>query len=162
MSRDWTKTLFPASFRGVPFWIKRDNMDTGRRLNVTDIPGSDTPFIEDLGAKHRPIEITGYYLSDTSDSEMTALETACDQDGAGVLVMPAQGPLTARCDHIKRDRQRDEMGRFAFEARFILDPRSGFATPQSALPAAYLAQLAFDANDALAAALPGFLSGVSV
>jgi prophage DNA circulation protein len=162
MSRDWMADFYSASWRGVGFWVKRDSMDTGRRLNVTEIPNSDVPFIEDLGAKHRNIEINGYFLSDVSDAEIISLENAIQQGGAGVLVMPAQGPLTARGENIKRDRQRDEMGRIGFEAKFILDPRSGFATPTPAYPADYLAQLAFDANDNMGAAMQAMLSGFQV
>jgi hypothetical protein len=160
--RDWTKTLYPASWRGLPFWVEHDATETGRRLNITDIPGADDPFIEDLGAKHRPIEIDGYYISDFSDAEMIAFENAINTKGAGTLVMPAQGPLTARGDHCKRSRFRDKMGRIGFTARFILDPRSGFANPTASYPADYLAQRAFDANDGLAAALGGLLGGLRV
>ena len=160
--RDWTRTLFDASFKGVPFWVKVDRMDTGRRLNVTEIPASDLPKIEDLGARQRPVEIHGYFLGDVSDVEMTALETVCNQPGAGTLVLPAQGPVTARCHIIKRHRDRDQMGRFGFDAQFVLDPRSGFAAPAAAYPADYLAQRAFDAADGLAAALPSVLGGLRV
>lgn len=156
--RNWTKSLYPASFRGIPFWVERDKMVTGRRLDGVEIPGSDVPFFEDLGAKKRPISINGYFIGDASDVEMTSLENACNQDGAGILVMPAQGPLTARCEDIDRDRMRDKMGLFAFVAKFWLDPRSGVGATAS-LPPAYLAQLAFDANDSLGNSLSGMLSG---
>lgn len=155
--RDWTKTLYPASFRGVPFWIRHDTQDIGRRLDVVEIPGAETPLIEDVGAKHQTIEVSGYMIGDASDAQMAALEAACNQVGAGVLVMPAQGPLTARCEHIKRDRHRDEMGKIVFEAHFVLDPRSSFALSSAALPADFLAQRAFDANDALKSALTGLI-----
>ena len=158
--RDWTRTLSPASFKGVPFWVRHDDMATGRRLNVSEIPNSDDPFFEDLGAKRRPVQISGYFIGDVSDAQMIALETVCGQKGAGPLSLPAQGLVTARCEDIKRRRDRDEMGKFAFEATFILDPRSGFANPTAALPAEYLAQRAFDASDGLAAALPGLISGL--
>jgi prophage DNA circulation protein len=160
--RDWLTTLYPASYKGVPFWVERDSMETGRRLDVTEIPNSDIPFIEDLGARQQPIDINGYFIGDVSDVQMTALEAVCGQAGAGPLVMPAQGPLTARCQHIKRDRLRDKMGRFGFNAVFILDPRSGAAAATAAYPAAYLAQLAFDANDQLGVALTGMLAGFQV
>lgn len=160
--RDWTQTLYSASYKGVPFWVKRDGGDVGRRLDVVDIPGADAPFIEDLGAKRQPIEISGYFIGDVSDVQMTALETVCNQAGAGVLVLPAQGPVTARCEDVKRSRERDQMGRFGFEAHFVLDPRSGFAGAAAALPADYLAQLAFDANDRLGVALVGVLAAFQV
>jgi prophage DNA circulation protein len=156
--RDWTATLWPASFKGVPFWVERDHADTGRRVSTTSFPGSDDPFNEDLGRKARYIEITGYFIGDVSDVEMTALEAACDTgSGPGVLVMPAQGPIAARCETIKRDRMRDKMGRFGFEAKFV---REGLASPLQ--PQEFLAQLAFDAVDALAAAAPAFLNGVGL
>lgn len=158
MTRDWTKTLYPFSFRGIPGWVERDNAEIGRRLDGVEIPGSDIPFFEDLGAKKQPIEIDGYFIGDVSDSQMTALENAGNQDGAGTLVMPAQGPLTARCEFIRRDRMRDRMGKFAFKAKFWLDPRSGGGATAS-LPPSYLAQLAFDANDSLGNSLSGMLSG---
>ena len=156
--RDWTKTLFLASFKGVPFWVKHDEMATGRRLDIADIPGSDIPLYEDLGAQHQIVQIVGYFIGDVSDAEMSALEKACGQAGPGVLVMPAQGPMNVRCEQIKRNRDRDQMGRFGFEATFFVDPRSGFASPQSAFPADYLAQIAFDASDGLGASLNGLMA----
>lgn len=159
--RDWTKTLMPSSYAGVPFWIERDNMTTGRRLDGVEIPGSDIPFFEDLGAKKRPIEIDGYFIGDVSDAQMTSLENACNRAGAFTLVMPAQGSLQARCDDIRRDRLRDKMGLFAFKAKFWLDPRAGGAGA-SAFPATYLAQMTFDANDNLGASLSGMLAGFTV
>lgn len=160
--RDWPKTLFPASFRGVPFWIKTDDMETGRRLDGVEIPGSDIPFFEDLGAKKQPIAIQGYFIGDFSDQQMTALEKACGQAGAGTLVMPAQGPLTARCEQIKRTRDRDQMGRFGFDATFFLDPRSGFPASQASFPSDFLAQRAFDAGDDLSLSLTSLTGGLQV
>jgi prophage DNA circulation protein len=160
--RDWTVTLNPASFRGVPFWIERDSQETGRRLDVVEIPAADAPIIEDLGARQQPVEIAGYFVGDVSDAQMTTLEAACNQAGPGVLVMPAQGPLTARCHHIKRDRMRDKMGYFGFQAAFVLDPRNGAGATAPAFPADYLAQLAFDAGDQLAGALGGLMQGIQI
>lgn len=159
---DWTKALFPTSFKGVPFWAQRDDLEAGRRLDVVEPPGSDTPFIEDLGARRQPVGISGYVIGDPSVAQMAALIAVCSQAGAGVLVLPTDGPLTARCLTIKRTRERDRMGKITFEARFMLDPASGFATPQAAYPAAYLAQLVFDTGDQLGAALSGALAGFQV
>ncbi len=159
MSRDWTKTLWPASFRGVPFWVERDNMTTGRRLSVVEFPGADTPFIEDLGGASTPIEITGYLLGDSSDAQIAALEQACFTQGAATLVLPAQGPVQARCEHIKRDRLRDKAGRFGFEAKFVID---GTAPAASSSVPEYQAQLTFDAGQGVVAAAGSFLAGASV
>ncbi len=158
MARDWPATLWPASFMGVPFWVERDHATTGRRISVTSFPGVDEPFNEDLGRIARTVEITGYFIGDVSDRGMTALETACESDaGVGVLVLPAQGPIQARCETIKRDRMRDKMGRFGFEAKFV---REGLSSPLA--PAEYLAQLAFDAAGTLAAAAPSLLGEIAL
>lgn len=155
MSRDWMATLWPSSYKGMPFWIEHDGGATGRRLAVTDLPGAEDPDVEDIGRKTRTIDVTGYMLGDVSDVQMTSLETICETVGPGVLVMPAQGPITAWCDEIKRDRLRDKMGYFGFTAKFI---RVG-GSPAGALPGPYLAQLAFDGVTALAGAAAGFLNG---
>jgi|SRR6185437_7226233 len=159
---DWTKTFFATSFKGVPFWAQRDDLEVGRRLDVVEPPGSDIPFIEDLGASKQPVDISGYVIGDASLTQMAALIAVCNQAGAGALVLPIDGPVSARCLKIKRTRERDRMGKITFEANFVLDPRSGFASPASAYPPAYLAQLAFDANDRLAGALGAMLSGFRV
>jgi prophage DNA circulation protein len=156
--RDWTATLWPASFAGVPFWVEDDGATTGRRVSTSSYAGVDEPFNEDLGRKARYIEIVGYFIGDVSDSQMTALELACDSTStAATLVMPAQGPIQARCEEIKRNRKRDKMGRFGFTARFV---REGLASPLQ--PTQFLAQLAFDAVDALSAAAPAFLNAVGL
>jgi prophage DNA circulation protein len=156
--RDWMATLWPASFMGVPFWVEDDGATTGRRVSTTSFPGVDEPFNEDLGRKARYIEISGYFIGDVSDGQMTALEAVCDGvSTAGTLVLPAQGPIQARCEDIKRNRKRDKMGRFGFTAKFV---REGLGSPLA--PSEFLAQLAFDAVGALTAAAPAFLNGVGL
>lgn len=154
MPRNWIVDLLPASFGGAPFFVETDHAMTGRRISVTEFPGSDEPFNEDLGRRARTIEIEGYCGGDTSDVQMLALEAACESGTASILVMPSQGPVLVRCLEIHRDRHRDKMGRFGFHARFV---REGVSSALA--PAEFLAQLAFDAGGALSAAASGFLSG---
>jgi prophage DNA circulation protein len=154
MTRNWIADLLPASFAGIPFFVERDYASTGRRIATTEFAGSDEPFNEDLGRTARTIEIGGYCGGDTSDAQMLALEATCDSGIAATLVMPAQGPVLVRCRQIRRERQRDKMGRFGFHAHFV---REGVSNALA--PAEFLAQLAFDAGSALSAAAPGFLSG---
>jgi prophage DNA circulation protein len=150
--------LMAASFKGVPFWIEKDQASVGRRLDITSYPGSDAWNIEDLGRLPEPIQISGYLIGEQSGSQISALEAAARLEGVGPLVLPAQGPQTARLLTIKRDRHRDKQGRFGFEAHFILIG-AAIATAQ---PAPYLAQLAFDAVGQLSAAAGGFLNGLQV
>ncbi len=152
MSRDWMATLLPASYGGVPFWVKEDSAETGRRLHVAVFPGANQPFIEDLGLPARRIEISGYTTGDASDAILAALEAAAETQGPATLVMPSQGPIQARCEKIKRRRDRDKMGYFGFEATFVREGISSVLTPMP-----YLAQTVFNGLSQFTSAAIGFL-----
>jgi prophage DNA circulation protein len=155
--RNWMASLWPASFRGAAFWVKHDSTESGRRLSVTSLPDNDIPDIEDLGGKPFNISVTGYTLGDASDGDIAAVEAMCNMPGAGPLVLPAQGPMFAWCESFHRQRERDEQGKFTFEARFVLSAPT-FGTANSS----YLAQLTFDAAALLSAAAPAFLAQVTL
>ncbi len=155
--RDWPSTLWPASFRGFPFFVESDQEHGGRRLAVHQFPGSETPFIEDLGQDVREFQVTAYLASDSSDSDSSSLVANLTTPGAGVLVLPVQGSITARLHHFSRDRTKDRMGYIGFTLNFI---REGAATPL--ISSLYLAQLVFDAVDTVAAATAGAAARVQV
>jgi prophage DNA circulation protein len=146
--------LFPASFNGAPFYVREDGAETGRRLHIAEFPGAETPFIEDLGQKANCFNVTGYVVGDDAVIAMATIEAACDIPGPGVLVMPAQGLIAALCKIVKRRRELDRAGLFAFTAEFV---RSGLASPLA--PAAVVAQAAFTAVTAYASAASGWLNG---
>ena len=157
MSRDWAADLWPASFKGVPFWAERDKDTVGKRLVVHEFPGRDDPFIEDLGAKARTFEVTAYFVDDAADSEADALIAAVLRTGAGVLVLPAQGPVNARAHIADRERVRDRAGYFGIQVKFY---QEGSATALA--PVDFLAQMVFDAGDALVGAAASLLASVSL
>ena len=157
MSRDWAADLWPASFKGVPFWAERDKDIFGKRLVVHEFPGRDDPFIEDLAAKARLFEVTAYFVDDTADSDADAFVAAMLQAGPGILVLPAQGPVMARGHAGERERVRDRAGYFGVQAKFY---QEGSSTPNA--PTDFLAQLVFDAGDALASVATSLLSSVSL
>ena len=157
MARDWAADLWPASFKGVPFWIERDKDAIGKRLVVHEFVGRDDPFIEDLGAKARTFDLTAYFVGDTADSDADALVAMVLQTGAGTLVLPAQGPVQARAHTAQRDRDKDKAGYFAFQMQFFQEGASVALSPVN-----FLAQLVFDANDAAASAAATLLGSVSL
>jgi prophage DNA circulation protein len=157
MSRDWAATLWPASFKGVPFWAERDKDVVGKRLAVHEFPGRDDPFIEDLGAKARTFDLTAYFVDDDADIEADAFIAAVLQAGPGVLVLPAQGPINARAHLAERERIRDRAGYFGIQAKFY---KEGAAVANA--PSDFLQQIVFDAGDALVGAATSLLSSVSL
>jgi len=151
IGRDWLRTLFPASFKGVPFQTERDEEEGGRRIVSHEFPGRDDPFNEDLGEAKRDFDVTAYLASDTVDVQATALTSVCAQRGAGILVLPTHGPITVRCLNFRRSREKDRAGRIAYTLRFV---REGAAT--SLVSFASLANMVFARADALASAVSVF------
>lgn len=155
--RNWLKTLYPASFKGVPFQTERDEEEGGRRIVTHEFPMRDIPFNEDLGAKKRDFDVTAYVASDNADGEAAALSAVCDQRGAGVLVLPTHGPILVRCLDWKRSREKDRAGKIAIALKFV---REGAAS--ALISVASLANMVFVKADAVAAAVAGFAEGAVV
>lgn len=122
--RDWTKTLRPASYRGVPFFVEGDTIDTGRRLEVHEFPHSDQPYVEDLGRVANHISVTAYVLSDRADSEEKALRAACERGGAALLSLPMER-LQAHCENCSRDFSKDRLGFVGFQLDFVREGLAG-------------------------------------
>lgn len=147
----WPATLWPSSFKGAAFWMEADKENGGRRLVTHQFPKRDDPFHEDLGEDARTWDLTLYLAGDASAAAAAALTATLAQAGPGTLVLPAQGPVQARCVTFSRDRSRDRMGFIGFSAHFTREGlgagAAAFATPD------YLIQLAYDGLAAVIAAV---------
>lgn len=148
MACDPAAELWPASFRGVPFWVMSDDEGGGRRLVIHEFPMRDDPFNEDLGSKARTYDVTAYLASEFTTSEAGALTAAMDRRGAGTLVLPTHGPLQVKAHEFKRSRERDRLGYIAYTLSFVVE---GAAT--ALFSAASLANLIFAAADGIGAAV---------
>lgn len=168
--RDWRKTLFPASFRGVPFETERDEEQGGRRIVGHEFPMRDTPFLEDLGEAKREYDITAYVAADDAETRAAALLAVFAQRGAGILVLPTHGPLTVRCVNFKRDREKDRAGKIAIAAKFWREGASGALFTISNLAnmvfagadAAVVATAAYAARAIVALSQPDFVVEAAV
>lgn len=147
MARDWLKSLFKASYKGVPFWVETDEESGGRRVVEHQFPMRDLPFLEDLGEDLRRFAVNAYVASDRADEEASSLVSICATRGAGTLVLPMHGPLLVRCLNFERERSKDRHGYLAFKLRFS---REG--APTAIVSVASLANLIFVGADALASA----------
>ena len=119
--RDWRKTLRPASFRGVPFYVESEDLNGGRRLALHEYAGGEATKIEDLGKATKKQDVTAYLLSDTADLKAKALQAACDLAGPGMLVMPLDGGFMAYAQGFRRAYHRDKLGYIGFDVTFIPD-----------------------------------------
>lgn len=117
---DWTTQLLPASFRGVPFYVRSHEQEAGRRIIESEYPLRDTPSTEDLGRKIEHYQFDAYVLGQDYFAQASALYQACVlQNTTGTLVHPYLGNITARCEGFRR-RETDKEGAIArIDLRFI-------------------------------------------
>ncbi|WIG52478.1 MAG: Phage tail/DNA circulation protein Mup43, N [Afipia sp.] len=146
--RDWLSTLWPASFKGVPFYFESDKEEGGRGLIVHEFPNRDDPFVEDLGEAPRYYSGSAYVHGDEADQLASSLKAALASRGAGTLVVPYFGPVTVHCQTFERQTQRDQMGYVAFEIKCV---RAGASSALISVP--FLQNQAFVAVDRAASAV---------
>jgi len=147
--RDWLSTLWPASYRGVPFYVERDSGEYGKRVQVHEYPNRDRWYPEELGQRARYYRVTGYLASDSIDTELSVLVEACTRQGGGTLVLPLEGQRQAICLKVQTERRKDRHGYIAVDLEFVEDP--GFGPAPWPLP--YFSGLVGQAASALATVL---------
>lgn len=146
--RDWLKTLWSASYKGVPFYFEEDR-EKGGRDNVKHVfPHRDAPYIEDMGEALRFYTGAAYVHGDNADQLATAFMAALASYGAGTLVVPYFGPVTVHCEEFERQTQRDKLGYVAFDVKFV---RAGAASAFVSVP--FLQNTAFVAASTLASTI---------
>lgn len=132
--RDWPRTMRPASFRGVPFYVERDQVDTGRRLVVHEFPLKDAPYIEDMGRDTNKISVTAYVIGDDADAQEKALRSACERGGAASLSLPIDR-FEVHCESCSRDFSKDKLGLVAFNLKFVREGAGAVVLPSGFLAA---------------------------
>lgn len=116
-----TDDLADASFRGVPFFVDKDEGSFGRRVVVHEYPMKDDAFLEDLGKSNRAFSVTAYVSGPGEGGQKDALVAACEQNGAGMLILPAEQPFMARLITAKVTRSKDKLGWFDIQMEFKAD-----------------------------------------
>lgn len=163
--RDWLSTLWPASYRGVPFFVERDSGEYGKRVQVHEYPNREAWYPEELGQRARYYRVTGYLASDSIDAELSTLVSAFTAPGGGTLALPLEGQRQAICLKVKTERRKDRHGYVAVDLEFVEDP--GFGSAPWPLPffsgkvgqAAVDLVVALEAGFAVAFAVTGFEAG---
>lgn len=154
MARDWVLSLRPASFRGVPFYVRSDGEAGARRLVQHDFAGGEAQLIEDFGAAERSFDVDAYVIGDGSDFAARALLTALDQRGPAPLTLPLAGPVMVHADSWWREWRLDKLGYIGFTLRFV---RAGSPSVAGIGPEA-VSGLAVAAVVSLSTALAGAFS----
>ena len=89
----WRDQLQPASFRGVPFFVRSADTEEGRRGVLHEYPLRDDPFVEDMGRKAGEFTLEAIIVGEDYFPARDALRNALKQPGAGELVHPTLGRM---------------------------------------------------------------------
>lgn len=118
--RDWRLTLYPASFRGVPFKVENEELgEAGRHVATHEFVRSEEVLSEDMGRRANKYRVTAYIANDLADVQGQLLVSACTRRGAGTLVLPWQGPVEVMCTGVRTSHERERIGYAAFELEFV-------------------------------------------
>lgn len=105
----WLDEFKQASFRDIEFFVDGHELGSGRRNQITEFPGRDDPYVEDLGRKARTRTMEAYVIGDDYHIQKNKLIKALDQAGPGKLVHPYDGILqVAITDYKVRETKREQ------------------------------------------------------
>jgi prophage DNA circulation protein len=118
----WHDLLRPASFRGVQFKVQAASRAGGRRGQTWEYPKAERNDDEDMGRRARRSTVTGYVVGSDYQYAADDLEDALSREGAGLLIHPVMGEMTARCEVYTRSERKNEGGMATFDMIFVEAP----------------------------------------
>ncbi|MCJ2098942.1 DNA circularization N-terminal domain-containing protein [Methylobacterium sp. E-046] len=162
--RNWPKTIPGASFKGFPFHVEDEGIgESGRLVALHPYAKAEVHGTEDMGRKARTYHVTGYIVGDDADAAAMAFVERCSTPSAGMLVLPITDPIIAHCVGCSTNNRKTEMGKVAFDLKF-LEQGSEAGGPSPIALGDRIAQGALDTlgdivSDAIAAFVPDELIG---
>lgn len=119
MADVYTQRLVQASWRGVVFSVRSEELPTGgRKTALHDFPNSDERFIEDLGEIPQRFTITAFVHGLDWLERAQALENALREAGPGRLVMPTFGAWTVWALPYSKTASQTTVGEIEFSLEF--------------------------------------------
>lgn len=144
--------LARGKFRGIEFLYETSEVTVGRRTVLTEFPGQDLPFSEDLGRAAQEFTLEMFVLGPAYEDQRRKLIEALEAPGPGTLLHPYYGPVTVTVQGKIRVRETTkELGIARVTATFV-KTALGFDVRQVANTAAGVVSAAAKAESSLLAA----------
>lgn len=113
--------LLQASFKGVTFFIRSENMtEGGRRIVLHDYPNSSERYIEDLGQLPEKFSLSAFVSGPNFLNNSDRLERALQEKGKGDLYLPNFGKKTVFALPYRKDATQISVGEISFELSFAI------------------------------------------
>jgi len=114
------KQLLPASWKGIPFFIRSEMLtEGGRRTVLHDYPNSSERFVEDLGELPPKFSITAFVTGEDFIDRAEQLERALKEPGKGKLSMPTFGARSLFALPYRKDASQRDVGEIRFDLEFV-------------------------------------------
>lgn len=115
----YTQRLAQASWRGVVFSVRSEDLPTGgRKTALHDFPNSDERFVEDLGEIPPRFTVTAFVHGLDWLERAQALENALRTAGPGRLVLPTFGAWTVWALPYSKTASQTAVGEIEFSLEF--------------------------------------------
>nr|WP_311528708.1 DNA circularization N-terminal domain-containing protein [uncultured Ralstonia sp.] len=131
----YSDSLHPASFRGVPFQINGADCGVGRRVQVHEYPQRDMPWVEDLGRATREIALEAFLIGADYIDQVNRLLSALETAGPGKLVHPWLGTMQVCLSAPARVRFDSGLGLATVTLSFVESGELSFPNPTSSTQA---------------------------
>lgn len=119
MTDQYTQRLSEASFKGVVFRVRSEDLPSGgRKTALHDFPNSDQRFIEDMGEIPPRFTISAFVHGLDWIERAQALENALRTAGPGRLVMPTFGAFTVWALPYSKSASQTSIGEIEFKLEF--------------------------------------------
>ncbi len=109
-----------ATFKGVPFLVRRETNTSGRKVAIHEYPGSDVRFIEDLGKKPGIFRVSGYISGENWVQDTQRLSTALDESSEGILELSTFGRFKVKSVEYTKESIQTSLGEVSFNLTFFV------------------------------------------
>lgn len=151
MTDIYTQRLAQASWRGVVFSVRSEDLPTGgRKTALHDFPNSDERFVEDLGEIPPRFTVTAFVHGLDWLERAQALENALRTAGPGRLVLPTFGAWTVWALPYSKTASQTSVGEIEFSLEFATSRAVAGIVEAVAAP-----EMVFAAGDRVRAAIAG-------
>lgn len=130
MTESYKDRTRPASWRGLPFEMESADIETGRRGEDIQFPGSDRTLADDAGKAPTKLSFTAWIAGPDHDLRAIDLFGAFGQEGFGELVHPIFGSLVGICRTGRMSHSRTEGGVTRVSIDFVESGEPSFPVPE--------------------------------
>lgn len=156
MTDVYTQRLAQASWRGVVFWVRSEELPTGgRKTALHEFPNSNERFVEDLGEIPPRFTITAFVHGLDWLERAQALENALRDPGPGRLVMPTFGAWTVWALPYSKSASQTAVGEIEFSLEFATSRAVAGIIESAPAP-----EMVFAAGDSTRSAIGGAFGGI--